>query len=151
MRIKYHNLYIHFILSTKNRIPLIPESSRKRVEKYITGIVKNLDSKLYAIYANPDHVHMLVSRSPGISEEGMATIIADGTRKFIFENKLSNGIFLWQETAAAFSVSKSDVERVCRYILNQGAHHRKVSFAEEYEKLMKHYQRTIQPGRIKKR
>ena len=53
------------------------------------------------------------------------------------------GRFAWQESAAAFSVSKSDVDKVCKYILNQGEHHRKTSFAEEYETFIKFYHKTI--------
>ena len=85
MKIEYNNLYTHFILITKNRQPLIPEKNRERIEKYITGIVNNHDSKLYSVYANPDHVHFVVSRSPGISEEMLATIVADSSLKFINE------------------------------------------------------------------
>ena len=35
--------------------------------------------------------------------------------------------------ASGFSVSKSEVDKVCKYILNQPEHHRKISFQEEYE------------------
>ncbi len=97
MKIEYNNLYTHFIFTTLHRLPLIAERHRERIEKYMTGIVNNNDSRLYAIYANPEHVHFLVSRSPKLS------------------------------------VSKSDIDRVCKYILNQAEHHRKVSFTEEYE------------------
>jgi REP element-mobilizing transposase RayT len=41
------------------------------------------------------------------------------------------GHFGWQTGYAAFSVSKSHVEEVERYIRNQEEHHRKVSFQEE--------------------
>ena len=53
------------------------------------------------------------------------------------------GRFEWKETAAAFSVSKSDVDKVCKYILNQPKHHRKVTFKEEYETFIKFYQKTL--------
>jgi REP element-mobilizing transposase RayT len=72
-----------------HRQPIIPEKNRPRIEKYITGIVNNHDSKLYAIYANPEHIHFLISRSPKISEEDLATIIAESSEKFINRNKLS--------------------------------------------------------------
>jgi REP element-mobilizing transposase RayT len=45
-------------------MPLILEKFRDRIEKYITGIVNNNGCKMYSIYANPEHVHFLVSRSP---------------------------------------------------------------------------------------
>lgn len=117
MKIEYNNLYTHFIFVTQNRFLFIQEKNRIRIEKYITGIVNNNDSKLYAIYANPEHVHILLSRSPKLSEEVLATIISSSSEQFINENKLCVGRFSWQESAAAFSVSKSDVDRVCKYTL----------------------------------
>ena len=141
MKIEYNNLYSHFIFTTLHRLPLISEKHRERIEKYSTGIVNNNNSQLYAIYANPDHIHFLVSRSAKLSEETLASIVAEGSQKFINQNKLSasGGQFAWQESASAFSVSKSDVDRVCKYILNQPEHHRKISFKEEYEEFIKFY------------
>jgi hypothetical protein len=45
--------------------------------------------------------------------------------------------FEWQEGYAAVSVGPSQVERIRRYIANQEEHHRKVSFADEWTKLLK--------------
>jgi putative transposase len=143
MKIEYNNLYTHFVLTTYERKRIILEKNRIRIEKYITGIVGKNQSKLYAIYANPEHVHFLISRTPSMSEEEMSTIIADSSERFINENKLSQTSFQWQQSASAFSVSKSDIDRVYKYILNQPEHHKKVSFAEEYEKFMKHYQESL--------
>jgi len=116
MKIEYHNLYTHFVFCTRDRLPLIPEKNRDRIEKYITGIVNNNYSKLYSIYANPDHLHFITSRSPSISEEQLATIVADSSERFFNENKLVNGLFAWRPSASAFSVSKSEVDKVCKYI-----------------------------------
>ncbi|MFA3784132.1 transposase [Melioribacteraceae bacterium 4301-Me] len=148
MKIDYNNLYTHFIFITLNRSPMILERHRERIEKYITGIVNNNNSKLYAIYANPEHVHFIVSRSPKISEETLATIIAESSERFINKNKLCIGRFAWQETAAAFSVSKSDVDKVCKYILNQPKHHRKISFADEYESFVKYYEKSLKIDKL---
>ena len=145
MEIKYNNLYTHFIFTTLHREPVISEKHRERIEKFITGVVKNYNCKLYAIYANPEHLHFFVSRSPDISEEYLANTIANSSRKFINTNKFAKGNFNWQITASAFSVSKSDVDKVCKYILNQKEHHKKVTFAAEYEKFIKFYEKTIQP------
>ena len=133
MKIEYNNLYTHFIFSTLHRLPVIEEKHRQRIEKYITGIVNNNDSHPYSIYANPEHVHFLISRSPKLAEESIATIVGESSQRFINENKLCAAQFAWQDSASAFSVSKSDVDKVCKYILNQPEHHRKVSFQEEYE------------------
>ena len=143
MKIEYNNLYTHLIFVTFKRQKLISENNRVRIEKYITGIVSNTASKLYAIYANPDHLHFLVSRSHQISEAQLATLIADSSERFINDNQLCEVEFIWQQSASAFSVSKSDINKVCNYILNQEEHHKKFTFEEEYEKFVRHYQGTL--------
>ncbi len=143
MKVAFHNLFTHFVFTTQNRLPLIAENRRIRIEKYFTGIVNNHDSKLYAIYANPEHVHLLISRSARISEEAIASVIADSSERFINENQLCLEKFAWQQSASAFSVSKAHVDNVCKYILNQPEHHKKVTFAEEYDSFIKHYQKGL--------
>ena len=140
MKIEYNNLYTHFVFTTLGRKFMIPEESRVRIEKYITGVISNHASKLYAIYANPQHMHMLISRASSLSEEKLASIIANSSEDFINENKLVAGQFKWQQSASAFSVSKSHVDRICKYIQNQPEHHKTVSSEEEYERFLKHYQ-----------
>lgn len=145
MKIDYNNLYVHFVFNTSGRLKLIQEKHRNRIEKYITGIAKNLKCRLYSIYANAEHMHILISKSPEISEEELATTIADSSSAFINQNDLCAGTFAWQQSCAAFSVSKDDVERVCKYILSQPEHHKKHTFEEEYQAFIQYYELTIRP------
>lgn len=55
------------------------------------------------------------------------------------QQKLCGDNFSWQESASAFSVSKSEVDKVCKYIINQKEHHRKISYQEEYDLFVKFY------------
>ncbi|GHT18321.1 transposase [Bacteroidia bacterium] len=141
MKIEYHNLYTHYVFVTQNRMPIILEKFRERIEKYITGIVNNNGCKLYKIYANPEHVHILLSRAPQIDDERLATIIADSSEKFINENRLCVGYFQWQQSCAAFSVSKRNVPALCDYIANQKEHHTKENYDEEHKRLLNIYQK----------
>jgi hypothetical protein len=50
------------------------------------------------------------------------------------------GRFHWQSSCSAFSVSKKDVDKVCKYILNQPEHHKTQSYDEEWETFLKFYQ-----------
>ena len=143
MKIEYNNLYTHFVFTTLNRMPVILEKNRQRIEKYITGIVKNSACHLYAVYANPELVHFLVSRSPGMEEKSLATAVADSSERFINDHKFCAGLFQWQQTCSAFSVSKADVTKVCNYIYNQKEHHSKQNYDEEYTAFIKFYQQTI--------
>ncbi|MDR3234880.1 MAG: IS200/IS605 family transposase [Planctomycetaceae bacterium] len=140
MEIKYNNLYTHFVFTTSERYPCIEPQHRERIEKYITGIINNRQCKLYAVYANPEHIHFLVSRSPTMSEEELANQVAEASEAFINQNHLCNGRFHWQSSCSAFSVSKKDVDKVCKYILNQPEHHKTQSYDEEWETFLKFYQ-----------
>jgi len=143
MKVEYNNLYTHFVFTTLNRMPIILEKFRNRIEKYITGIVNNNACKMYSIYANPEHIHFLVSRSSRLDEESLATIIADSSEKFINDNRLCVGLFQWQQSCSAFSISKRNVHKMCEYIENQPNHHKTISYAEEYDEYVKFYQQTI--------
>lgn len=145
MTADYNNLYIHFVFTTSNRLPIIKEQYRNRIEKYITGVVKNHKCRLYAIYANPEHMHFLLSKNSSISEDQIATTIADASSAFINEHRLCQGVFAWQQTCSAFSVSKTDIKKICKYILNQPVHHKIHTFDEEYLEFIRLYQQTINP------
>ena len=145
MEVLYNNLYTHFVFTTQDRFPCIVEIYRERIEKYITGVVNNHKCKMYAIYANPEHVHFLVSRDPAMIEKELADLIAKTSEIFINNNKLCKGKFYWQPSCSAFSVSKRDIDKVCKYILNQPEHHKKQTFAQEYDSFLKFYQHTLSP------
>ena len=145
MEVEFNNLYTHFVFTTLHREKLISAKQRERIEKYITGIINNNGCHLYAIYANPEHVHFLVSRHPGMDENKLSNIIAGSSEKFINENKLCSFWFSWQTSCSAFSVSKADVDKVCKYILNQPEHHKKQTFKDEYDAFIKFYEKTIRP------
>jgi len=117
----------------------------------ITGIVNNHECKLYAIYANPDHVHFLVSRSPEMSEHRLAGLVAEGSETFINANHLCIGRFRWQSTCSAFSISKKEVDRICKYILTQPEHHKTESFIEETDRMIGHYLRPSSDKGIRAR
>jgi REP element-mobilizing transposase RayT len=129
MKIEYKNLYTHFIFSTLHRLPVIEEKHRQRSrqlsgEKYITGIVNNNDSHLHSVYANPEHVHFLISRSPKLSEESIATPARGGTessQRFImkincvllaFHGSPAIGGMPFPRLTRRAGVSKSDVDKV---------------------------------------
>jgi putative transposase len=144
MKIEYNNSYTHFIFTTFHRLPLILEENRQQIEKYITRIVNQHDCELYAIYANPEHVHFLVSLAPNMDEERLAELIAKASKHFMNENKFCNGNFKWQNTCSAYSVSKRDVKKVYDYIMGQKEHHNKQPFSEEHAAYLKFYEETIE-------
>jgi REP element-mobilizing transposase RayT len=133
----YTQLYVQIVFVVKGRENRIPEKFRERLEKYICGIVTNKLSKPIAVYCNPDHTHVLMGIHPAVSVSDLVRDIKSNTSKFINTEKLVKGKFGWQEGYGAFSYSKSQIDAVVKYILNQGVHHKRASFREEYLKILK--------------
>jgi len=69
----------------------------------------------------------------------MVRDIKANSSKWINERKWIVGKFNWQEGFGAFTYSKSQINAVVKYILNQPQHHKKASFKEEYLKILKKF------------
>lgn len=136
----YSQIYIQIVFAVKGRQNLIYQKNREELHKYITGIVTNRAQKLYAIFAMPDHLHILVSISPNISISDFVRDIKAGSSKFINDSNWINGKFNWQEGYGAFSYAKSQVDNVVKYILNQEEHHQKKTFKEEYLEFLQKFE-----------
>lgn len=128
----YSQIYIQIVFAVKGRESLIKNAFREELEKYITGIVTNKKQKLLAIYAMPDHVHLLVSISPSMAVSELVRDIKANASLFINEKQWLKAKFSWQEGFGAFSYAKSQLNAVVQYILTQPEHHQKRTFKEEY-------------------
>ncbi len=136
----YTQLYIQFVFSVKGRENLIKESFRDELEKILCGIVSKHKCKPYAVYCNPDHTHLFVGIDPTISCSKLMEQVKSGSSKWLNEKKYILGNFSWQDGYGAFSYSKSHIDNVVKYILNQEEHHKNKSFKEEYHELLEKFE-----------
>ncbi|MBP1672896.1 MAG: transposase, family [Bacteroidetes bacterium] len=128
----YTQFYNQFVFSVKGRENFIKETFREELEKIICGIISNNKCKTYAIYCNPDHVHIMVGMHATISPSKLMEQVKSGSSKWLNEKKYIYGKFHWQDGFGGFSYSKSHIDKVVKYILNQPKHHKNRSFREEY-------------------
>jgi putative transposase len=127
----YIRIALHLIFSTKGREPIIDSSIEAELYSYLGGTCGNLDCRPIKVGGYRDHVHVLCFMSPKITLMKLVEIIKSHSSKWIKSKGVQYGNFYWQDGYAAFSLSPSDIGRVARYIENQTAHHRKVSFKDE--------------------
>lgn len=136
----YTQLYIHCVFAVKYRAAVIKPEWEDRLHKYITGIIQNNGHKLLAINSVPDHLHLLVGLNPKQSISEMMRLVKGDSSEFINKEDLTKRKFQWQEGFGAFSNSRSQIDSVIKYILNQKEHHRKKTFREEYVGMLKDYE-----------
>ena len=136
----YTQLYIQFVFSVKGRKNLINESFRNELEKFICGIITNKKCKTYAIYCNPDHTHIFVGMHPTMAPSNLMEYVKSSSSKWLNGKKFIPSKFSWQDGFGAFTYSKSHIDNVVKYILNQPEHHKKQSFKDEYLKFLEKFE-----------
>ena len=131
----YSNLVIHVVFSTKERIKFLTADRRAELFAYIVALVKEKGGQVIVINGVEDHVHILLAVPPNVLlSELMRFVKANSSRWFKERFKVP---FAWQTGFGAFSVSRSGVEDVSRYIQKQEEHHRTRDFREEFLLLLK--------------
>jgi putative transposase len=136
----YSQIYVQIVFAVKSRQNLIPTQHREELHKFITGIVQNRQQKLLSIFCMPNHTHVLIGLQPSIAISDLVRDIKAGSSKFINDSVWLKSKFNWQEGFGAFSYSKSQIDTVVRYILNQEAHHKRQTFKDEYLDFLKKFE-----------
>lgn len=135
----FSQIYIQTVFAVKSRRSLIRPDWEESPFKYTTGIVQNRGNKLLAIGGMPDHVHIFIGMKPAEKLSDLIREIKIGTDEYIKEQRFSKFAFAWQEGYGAFSYSRSQVDLVCKYILNQKKHHQKRTFEAEFRKMLQDF------------
>lgn len=133
----YTQMYVHIVFSPKNKQALIGKSWKNELEKYITGIVQNQKHKLLAIGSMPDHIHIFIGYNVNYLIPDLVEKIKTSSNSWIKQNKLTQFQFAWQKGYGAFSHSRSQLDTVINYILNQEKHHKNKSFRDEYLEILR--------------
>ncbi len=136
----YTQINIHLIFVVKDRDTLLKKSYRSEVFKYINGILKNCEQFPLAVNGYLDHVHIFFELNPKNSISEIAKLVKTNSSKWINESKFIGNKFSWQVGYAAFSYSRSQRDKVIKYIEGQEEHHRKVTFKDEYIDFLKAFE-----------
>jgi putative transposase len=133
----YIRVWIHCVWSTKNRQPILKNDFRYLLHQHIKENATKKEIFLDRINGYYDHVHCLISLSSNQSIEKVIQLIK-GESSFWFNNKSGfNATRLeWQDEYFAVSVSESNLEIVRNYIDKQEEHHKKKTFADEYNEFI---------------
>ena len=132
----YSRILIHLVWSTKKRYPFLTKPNRDIVFNHIkdNAIKKKIFIELINGYE--DHVHCLLSLGVDQRLSELVQLIKGESSFWINQQKLTMRRFGWQNDFYSKSVSPRGYKQLRNYIINQEQHHTKVTFEEEYEKLI---------------
>lgn len=130
---------IHAVWGTKNREPTMPPNIRQKIIQHIKHNAKTKEIYIDSINGHTDHLHCLFGLNADMSISKTIQLIKGESSFWINKEKLTKSIFEWADEYFAVSVSESMIYKVRAYINRQEEHHKKITFTEEYEKILKQY------------
>jgi REP element-mobilizing transposase RayT len=142
----YVKNWLHCVWGTKDRIPYLSEEI---INEVINHILKNAESKkiyIDSLNGYREHLHCLLSLNPDNSLSNVIQLIKGESSFWINKQKLIKYKFEWAVEYFGISVNESQLKNVRNYIRNQKEHHKKESWEEEYNKLIKEYAFDRFPG-----
>ncbi|MFY9947187.1 MAG: IS200/IS605 family transposase [Candidatus Sulfotelmatobacter sp.] len=131
---KYPNILIHCVFSTKERRDLVPQEILPRLWKYFVGIGRNHGIAVLAAGGISNHSHLLIALPSDMTVAKAMQVLKANSSRWLHELGLD---FAWQAGYGAFSVSSTNKEAVKGYILRQAEHHRKRSYENEFEAMLR--------------
>ncbi len=135
----YVKIWIHAVWGTKKRYPFLTDKVKSEVIRHIKDNAKIKNIYIDSINGYTEHLHCLHTLNADMSISKAMQLIKGESAFWINKNKITDLKFEWADEYYAVSVSESMLYKVRNYIKNQESHHRKKSYSEEVEVLIKKY------------
>src|SRR5665213_2577527 len=135
----YHQIYLQTVFAVKYRMAVIDKEWKNKLFGVIGNLVNETNCKTIIVNGVEDHVHCFLGLKPVVSVSELMKTVKAKSSKYINDHKLTPERFEWQEGYGVFSYSQSSVDSVYKYIQNQAAHHKKLTFRNEYLGLLKKF------------
>ena len=129
-------LHYHLVFSTKHREPFITPAIRTRLYAYLGGLIRGEGGHPVAIGGMPDHVHILARLTQTVAVADVLRVVKTNSSVWVHET-FPDVRFGWQTGYGAFTVGRSSLDAVRRYIEDQEAHHTKRSFQDEFREMLR--------------
>ena len=136
----YTKIYIHYVFSTKHRLPLVKPEFESSLWSYLGGIAQKHHMIPIIFSGTADHIHGLLLLPPTVCVAKGVQLLKGGSSKWLNDHHFADRSFNWQKGYGAFSVSESRLPAVRKYIRTQKEHHSRMSFKEEYLRFLNEYQ-----------
>ena len=132
----HRQIFYQIVFGTKDREATLMEEHCEELYKYIWGVIKNNNCKLYRINGMEDHIHIFSDLHPSVSLADYIKSIKVSSSKWMKENGKFSKFKNWQESYGAFTYSIEQKDVIINYVKNQKEHHKKESFYEEYKRIL---------------
>ncbi|HEX8311568.1 MAG TPA: IS200/IS605 family transposase [Chthoniobacteraceae bacterium] len=133
-------ILLHVVFSTMERRAFLEDQAlRDELHRYLGGILTNLGCQPLIIGGVEDHVHLLFAHSRPATVADVVKEVKRSSTLWLKSKSPTLAEFGWQSGYGVFSIGQSQLQDVHAYIAGQEEHHRKLSFQEEFRRLLQRY------------
>ena len=132
-------VWVHFVWTTKNRLPLLSDDIRQRVFQHIRENARAKGIFLDYVNGYREHVHCLISLGTEQILSWIVKMLKGESSHWINQQGLILQKFQWQHEYFAVGVGESILDRTRDYIRNQEKHHSKKPFKDEFDAMIQKY------------
>ncbi len=132
----YRQIFYQIVFGTKYRKPTIATEFEEELYKYIYGIIKNKNCKLYRINGIEDHIHIMSDLHPSVCLSDYVKDIKVASSIWMKASGKFPAFEGWQDKYGAFTYSIREKDVIVDYIKNQKEHHKTESFYDEFKRLL---------------
>src|SRR6266498_4181376 len=126
-----HQLFIHLVWTTLDRVPMIDAPTRRFLEEFFKKTASRQDVEIVELAMLKTHVHMIVRTPPRIDLPRLVQFFKGGS-SYAASRLPGNVLGLrWAPEYSATTVGPRQVERAIRYLANQATHHPGEEIAEQ--------------------
>jgi REP element-mobilizing transposase RayT len=116
------------------------KSLRDELHHYLGGILINHDCQPIIVGGVEDHIHILSALARTCDAAEMVKEVKRGSSLWLKTKDPGLADFAWQNGYGIFSIGFSQIPVARDYIAGQEEHHKKISFQDEFRKLLKSYE-----------
>lgn len=132
-------VFIHVIFSTKDREPWLDQTLRPALHAYLATVTRDLGAEAFRVGGTEDHVHLAATLPRTLTQADMAKKIKTSSTHWLKRQNKNLAGFAWQRGYGVFSIGKSQLPALVRYIANQEEHQRRQTFQSGFRTILKRY------------
>jgi len=128
-------IYLHLVWATDGRQPLISPAVRDELYPFLETQARHLVCDVLAIGGRADHMHLVVRTPTTVCAAPLMKLLKGSSSAFVNDLTGRTPYFRWQEGHGVFSLCRSLLAKVVRYVENQDHHHSQGPLWEEREEV----------------
>ena len=133
----YRQILYHIVFCTHNRRNTLPFAFHDELYKYIWGVIQNRKGFLYKIGGTENHIHILSDLHPTVCLSDYIKDIKTSSNQWMSKSGNFPLFDSWAKGSCSLTYSYNEKNVLIDYIKNQKEHHKKVTFEDEFRKLLK--------------